>query len=265
MTLAVETQRLTRFFGEVCAVNDVDLKVERGTFYGFLGPNGAGKSTTIKMLTGMLAPTHGEISLLGRNPLKPAEALEVKRQIGVVPEELALFENLTAREWDRKIHFPVLSEDRSAVLFEVKMDVPPETVQGLKEISGTLEYVVATSSKKVDVGITDFVTGAKGKELNASIESIEPSKWSQGNETLKLKLGVSKDSVKSVTVFDSDSNELAFSSTSTSWQGDSVTHEFSKKGKLPSKGRIVVEVYDGLQKYQIPFSLTDISLLGRPL
>ncbi len=98
MTYAIETVQLTRFFDDFCAVNAVDVRVDRGTFYGFLGPNGAGKSTTIKMLTGLLAPTRGVISLLGKNSLVPAQALEVKRNIGVVPEDLALFENLTARE-----------------------------------------------------------------------------------------------------------------------------------------------------------------------
>ncbi len=99
MILAIETKQLTRFFGEVCAVNSIDLRVERGTFYGFLGPNGAGKSTTIKMLTGLLAPSEGEILVLGKKMLDPQQALEVKKSIGVVPEDLALFDNLTAREY----------------------------------------------------------------------------------------------------------------------------------------------------------------------
>ncbi|MHC5115070.1 MAG: ABC transporter ATP-binding protein [Planctomycetota bacterium] len=99
MTLAIETHQLTRYFDDVCAVNEVDLRVEPGTCYGFLGPNGAGKSTTIKMLTGLLAPSQGRISLLGRDPLVPSEAIEIKRRIGVVPEDLALFELLTAREY----------------------------------------------------------------------------------------------------------------------------------------------------------------------
>src|SRR6185503_9030845 len=98
MTLAIETRQLTRFFDRFCAVDHVNLSVERGTFYGFLGPNGAGKSTTIKMLTGLLAASSGEILVLGKNMLDPKEALEAKRRIGVVPEDLALFDNLTARE-----------------------------------------------------------------------------------------------------------------------------------------------------------------------
>jgi ABC-2 type transport system ATP-binding protein len=99
MSLAIETHHLTRFFGDFRAVGGIDLRVERGTFYGFLGPNGAGKSTTIKMLTGLLAPSEGEIRVLGRNMLDPRESLEAKKHMGVIPEDLALFDNLTAREY----------------------------------------------------------------------------------------------------------------------------------------------------------------------
>ena len=93
---AVETFNLVRRFGDFVAVDYLNLTVRRGSFFGFLGPNGAGKSTTIKMLTGLLAPTSGGIRVLGRD--MAAEPLEVKRRIGVVPEDLNLFERLTGAE-----------------------------------------------------------------------------------------------------------------------------------------------------------------------
>src|SRR2546422_6938459 len=99
MTLAIETRGLSRRIGDFTAVDNIDLRVENGTFYGFLGPNGAGKSTTIKMLTGLLAPSDGEIRVLGKNMRDAKESLEAKKKIGVVPEDLALFDNLTAREY----------------------------------------------------------------------------------------------------------------------------------------------------------------------
>src|SRR5215213_2106389 len=99
MTLAIETRGLTRDFGDFRAVDRIDLAVGSGTFYGFLGPNGAGKSTTIKMLTGLLAPTKGEILVLGRDMRDPKEALDAKRHLGVIAENLSLFDNLTAREY----------------------------------------------------------------------------------------------------------------------------------------------------------------------
>src|SRR4051812_23497841 len=76
--LVVETHGLTRFFDDFCAVDAIDLRVGRGTFYGFLGPNGAGKSTTIKMLTGLLAPSEGRILLLGHDLRDADEALAAK-------------------------------------------------------------------------------------------------------------------------------------------------------------------------------------------
>ena len=99
MTIAIQTRDLTKFYNEFQAVNSVNLQVEAGCLYGFLGPNGAGKSTTIKMLTGILKPTSGAIELLGGNPWDARQGLEIKKRIGVVPEDLALFDNLTAREY----------------------------------------------------------------------------------------------------------------------------------------------------------------------
>jgi len=95
-TLVIETSKLRRTFGLLVAVDELDLHVERGQFFGFLGPNGAGKSTTIKMLTGLLRPTSGSIRVLGQDLER--HAVEVKRRIGVVPEGLALFERLTGNQ-----------------------------------------------------------------------------------------------------------------------------------------------------------------------
>jgi ABC-2 type transport system ATP-binding protein len=94
---AIITDKLTRRFGALTAVDNVDLRVPAGQFFGFLGPNGAGKSTTIKMLTGLLAPTSGRMELLGMD--FAANTLQVKRQIGVVPEGMGLFERLTGVEY----------------------------------------------------------------------------------------------------------------------------------------------------------------------
>jgi ABC-2 type transport system ATP-binding protein len=94
---AILTENLTRRFGDLVAVEHVNLQVDGGQFFGFLGPNGAGKSTTIKMLTGLLAPTEGRIHILGLDLAQ--DPIEVKRQIGVVPEGLALFGRLTGAEF----------------------------------------------------------------------------------------------------------------------------------------------------------------------
>src|ERR1039457_2884621 len=94
---AIVAEGLSRTFGNLVAVDHVDLKVDAGQFFGFLGPNGAGESTTIRMMTGLLAPTAGAIRLLGLS--LEGNSIEVKRQIGVVPEGLALFDRLTGNEY----------------------------------------------------------------------------------------------------------------------------------------------------------------------
>jgi ABC-2 type transport system ATP-binding protein len=94
---AIRVRDLSRNFNGFQAVDHIDLAVEAGQFFGFLGPNGAGKSTTIKMITGLLAPTTGSIEILGEDMFR--NPLEVKRNIGVVPEGMALFGKLTAREY----------------------------------------------------------------------------------------------------------------------------------------------------------------------
>lgn len=93
---SIETHDLSCRFGDFFAVQDLQLQVPEGSFYGFLGPNGAGKSTTIKLLTGLLRPTSGQVTLLGLDIWE--QAVAVKRQIGVVPEKLNLFERLTGWE-----------------------------------------------------------------------------------------------------------------------------------------------------------------------
>lgn len=97
MDAAILTEDLTRRFGDFAAVDGVNLSVASGQFYGFLGPNGAGKSTTIKMLTGLMAPTSGRMQILGLD--LSTHLVEVKRQIGVVPEGMALFGRLTGSEY----------------------------------------------------------------------------------------------------------------------------------------------------------------------
>ncbi len=107
--LAIETRGLTRLFDGKPAVEDLSLAVPRGAFYGFLGPNGAGKSTTIKMLTGLLAPTAGDARVLGVDLSR--DGIEVKRRIGVVPDGLALFERLSGAE-QLRIHGQLYGLDR---------------------------------------------------------------------------------------------------------------------------------------------------------
>lgn len=94
--LAVEARGLTRRFGSLVAVDDLDLSITRGQVYGFLGPNGSGKSTSLRMLCGLLRPSAGEIVVLGMRIPEQAEAL--KRRIGYMTQRFSLYEDLSVRE-----------------------------------------------------------------------------------------------------------------------------------------------------------------------
>src|SRR5579863_8647740 len=96
-TPAIEIRDLRKVYGDKAAVDGLTLTVPQGCFFGFLGPNGAGKTTTIKMLMGLAPPTSGTIELLGL-PM-PDRSLDIKQQIGLVPDESMLFDHLTGGEF----------------------------------------------------------------------------------------------------------------------------------------------------------------------
>lgn len=93
---AILARGLTKRFGDLLAVDHIDLSVTRGQVYGFLGPNGSGKSTTLRMLCGLLTPSEGEVDVLGLHIPKQAELL--KKRIGYMTQKFSLYEDLTVLE-----------------------------------------------------------------------------------------------------------------------------------------------------------------------
>jgi ABC-2 type transport system ATP-binding protein len=94
---AVLVSDLRKVYGSKPAVDGLSLSVPRGCFFGFLGPNGAGKSTTIRMLTGLIPPTSGSITILGMS--MPGDEVPIKKRVGLVPDESLLFDRLTGAEF----------------------------------------------------------------------------------------------------------------------------------------------------------------------
>jgi ABC-2 type transport system ATP-binding protein len=97
MSPAISIRNLSKIYDGRAVVDGLTLEVPRGVFFGFLGPNGAGKSTTIRMLTGLVSPSSGEIELLGL-PM-PGREMEIKKRIGLVPDDSLLFDRLTGPEF----------------------------------------------------------------------------------------------------------------------------------------------------------------------
>jgi len=96
MTAIIKTTGLTKKYGDQTAVDNLNMTVKQGQIYGFLGQNGAGKTTTIRMLLGLIRPTHGSIEIFGEHLY--AKQREILRRVGSIVEFSGFYENLTARE-----------------------------------------------------------------------------------------------------------------------------------------------------------------------
>jgi ABC-2 type transport system ATP-binding protein len=94
--LVIETQNLTKRYGDVVAVDNLNLRIRAGEVFGILGPNGSGKTTTILMLLGLTEPTDGWARVLGFDPMR--QPLEVKSRVGYLPDQVGFYDELTARE-----------------------------------------------------------------------------------------------------------------------------------------------------------------------
>jgi ABC-2 type transport system ATP-binding protein len=165
---AVELKNVTKVFGTKVAVDGISMVLEPGSFLGLLGRNGAGKSTTLKMVTGLIPPTSGEIHLMGIDLAK--DPLAVKRQIGTMPEDMGLLDQLTG---DQFLHFvgrmrgmeEAVIEMRRAELFE-KLDLRPEP--------GTLIADYSFGMKKKVALMAALLHAPRVLFLDEPFEGIDP-------------------------------------------------------------------------------------------
>jgi hypothetical protein len=168
---------------------------------------------------------------------------------------------LPKSEFDREISFPRLSEDKTAIVFDVPLTLPGSKAAGIREVSGTLVYLVADKTVDVDLGIASFEKGTKGKAHGAKIEKAE----SGGDEgQIGLKIGLGLDTIASIEFFDAKGTKLEANRQGYSSSGDESVLEFRIRGALPKKGKIVAKLYDEPKTYEAPFKVTDVDLLGRP-
>ncbi len=146
----IETRDLTKIYGDIIAVNNLNLSVEEGEVYGFLGPNGSGKTTTILMLLGLTEPTGGEARIAGFHVTK--EGIKVRKIAGYLPENVGFYEDLTARRNLRYI----------AMLNSIPRDDAEERIENVLDIVGlknVADKPVAEFSKgmKQRLGIADVL------------------------------------------------------------------------------------------------------------
>jgi len=141
MNNAIEVSDLTKYYGDLLAVDHINFEVRQGEVFGFLGPNGAGKTTTQRMLTTLLEPTEGRILIHGHDLAR--DAYPAKRQMGLVPEESNVYTELTA--WDNLMF--------TARLYRVPRSERAARARELLEAFGLWE--------KRDVKVAEFSKGMR--------------------------------------------------------------------------------------------------------
>ena len=113
-TIVIDVKNLTKTYGNIVAVNNISFSVKKGEIFGFLGPNGAGKTTTIRTLLGFIKPNNGTLNIFNKNIKN--NIVEIRRNVGYIPGELALYEHLTGRQFLnyfnnlRNTNLPLLEE-----------------------------------------------------------------------------------------------------------------------------------------------------------
>lgn len=171
---------------------------------------------------------------------------------------------LPADQWQRKIHWPKLSSDKASALLEAELKLPAPSVKGLKELSGHLEYQVASATKEVDLGFPELKANTKGTEFGAQIKSIKDGWNKDGSQQMELKLNLKKESLKAVWLV-GDGGKTELRQNGYSGGGNTYTFTYESKAAYPANGKLVAEVYDQVQMYETTFKLENISLLGTPL
>jgi hypothetical protein len=166
-------------------------------------------------------------------------------------------------QWSRKIRFPTLAGDSKTVVFDVELLLPDEGAKGLEEVSGTLEYLTASGSKEVYLGVIALEVGAKGAAYGAVISSVEADPWQKNATMLGLSLDLPDEAIRSVGFYTDDGAKLDINRRGSGFIGGTTTLRFSVKGQLPKSARVVLNIFDELKKEQIPFRIRNISLTGQ--
>jgi len=136
----IETENLTRKFGELTAVDNLTLKVEEGEVFGFLGPNAAGKTTTVRMLCGLIAKTSGNARIGDFSVDDPEDCLKIRKMVGLLPGDVGLYDSLSA----------YTNLDFYGKLYEVSRERREENIKQLLSLLGIWErrdHPVGTFSK----------------------------------------------------------------------------------------------------------------------
>lgn len=160
------------------------------------------------------------------------------------------------------INSPKLSEDQSAVLFEIELSAPGKQVKSIKEVSGTIQYKVSSGVKEVELGFPALKSGEKGKELSAEITEIKEG-WQKGDsKEMEIKLAIELDAIKEMVLTDGAKRAVLEKRGHSYSSGGPTTLTYYSKTGIPEGAKLTAVLHDGVKTFDIPFQLENLSLLG---
>jgi hypothetical protein len=203
-----------------------------------------------------------ELSMVGK---LPATGLQINEGQLTKATTLSGGDLLPKQEFDRSLSFLEVADDGMSVSFNAKMQVPGENEKGMAEIAGVLKCFKSSGIKTIDLGLMELKAGAKNDAEGISIKKAGKADWGD-KYMIDLRMKILKHTLKDIQLFAEDGTQIETDiSSGSSSNGFWLNRAIQSKSPLPAKGRIVLELYDGLEEYEIPFSLKNISLAGKPL
>lgn len=172
--------------------------------------------------------------------------------------------NLLPPDYKRKSHSPTFSSNSSAFFLDVGLKIPGPSVNGLREISGKVQYMTMTGVRRIDLGFTELKEGAKGTELGALIKVIEASSKKDGSQQLHLSLNLRRENLTGISLV-VGGNRTPLKQHGYSGGGATLTYYLEYPRAIPINGHLVADIYDEVKAFEVPFKLENLSLLGAPL
>lgn len=202
-----------------------------------------------------------QMSLVGHLPV---ENLQI--QEGTLTRVMTLGGQslLPEKQFDRSLSAVKVADDGIAISFEIKMELPEQEHKGLAEIAGSFKAFKSEGIKTIDLGLMELKEGSGNEAEGISIQRAGKMDWGDDYE-IELKLKILKHLLKDVRLYREDETEIETSSGSSMSSNNFLMSKSIRIKELPEKGRIVLELYDNLEEYNISFSLKNISLVGLPL
>lgn len=264
------------YAAEVAAARENFAKLQE-EFTGPIAPPAAGEAMKSLAIVGVqmseevdekigLRPFNSEPGLslcfLGEFPGSVLAVSEIMLETAVGSDGSDL---LPETEWDRKAGFPRLSETNTAVMFELKLEMPKPEVKSFRKLSGNIQYTVSGGEKEMDLGFSALKTGEKGKEFEAEIVEIKDGWKKDGSKEIEINLALDSDTVKSLVLVDGAKRKELEKNGHSSFGNGPTTFTFESEDGFPETAKLLVLMHDGIKIFDVPFKMENISLQGKAL